>query len=326
MSRLSRIGHALLFVLLVVCGGCSREEAPRNQANTSPGLLVSAAPVMRALMRSEVTLLGTTVALKQVTVRAPASGFLSDLTVQPGDFVKRGQLVARLMTREDAAAKAGMTIAAQLDPADSAATAKAVQRYVSSSGIPVTARDRGVVAKRLASDGQFVNEFDPVIELVDPHSIYVEAQAPLNIMGSIRLGQTVTISSPALAKPIPAKVAAILPSTSQSSQTFPVRIALDSSAPPLSEVGIAVQVAVLTAALPEALVIPIAALFVNPETHMNYAFVVGKDRQAHRRPIEIGIRDQARAQVLGGLGAGETVITSGGYALSDGLTVRAIVK
>jgi multidrug efflux pump subunit AcrA (membrane-fusion protein) len=326
MIRLRAIGFILLCAPLIGFAGCARDETRPNQVSPSAGLLVSVAPVVRAPMRSEVTLLGTTVALKQVTVRAPAAGFLSDLSAAPGDQIKRGQTVARLLTREDAAAKAGMKVAAQLDPADSDATAKAVQRYVSGFGIPVSAGDGGTVARRLASSGQFVNEFDPVVELVDPRSIYVEAQAPLDAIGSIRPGQPVTIASPALAKAVPARVTAILADASQGGQTFPVRIALQNPRSSISQVGVAVRVTIVTGVRNDALVIPVAALFINPETRTNYVFVVGKDGRAHRRRIAIGIRDQTRAQALSGLDAGETVITSGGYALADGLTVRTTTK
>jgi multidrug efflux pump subunit AcrA (membrane-fusion protein) len=49
--------------------------------------------------------------------------------------------------------------------------------------------------------------------------------------------------------------------------------------------------------------------------------VAGADGRAHRTPISIGIRDGGEVQVTSGLKAGELVITSGGYALADGLRV-----
>jgi multidrug efflux pump subunit AcrA (membrane-fusion protein) len=49
---------------------------------------------------------------------------------------------------------------------------------------------------------------------------------------------------------------------------------------------------------------------------------VGKDDRAHRVPITLGIRNRDQVQVTAGLAPGDLVITSGGYALSDGLKVR----
>jgi len=69
-------------------------------------------------------------------------------------------------------------------------------------------------------------------------------------------------------------------------------------------------------------VVPTAAVFINPETQKHYVFTIGSDSKSHRRTIEIGIRDAAEVEVLAGLEEGTTVITSGGYALSDGLPMR----
>ena len=48
---------------------------------------------------------------------------------------------------------------------------------------------------------------------------------------------------------------------------------------------------------------------------------LGKDGRAHRVPVTIGIRNEHQVQVTSGLAPGDHVITSGGYALSDGLRV-----
>ncbi len=49
--------------------------------------------------------------------------------------------------------------------------------------------------------------------------------------------------------------------------------------------------------------------------------MAGADGRAHRTPITAGIRDGGEVQVTSGLKAGDLVITSGGYALADGLRV-----
>ena len=319
-----RITLGLLLVTLA--NGCLRgaeQEEPISQQPGSAGMMVSVAPVIRAPMRSEARFQGTTVALKQLTVRSPTSGFVSDLTLQPGDQVKRGQLVARVTTREDAAARNGMKVAAQLDPADSHAMAETLQRYVSGPGIAVIAGSNGTVSKRLTSNGQFVNEFDPIVDLVDEGSIYVEAQAPLDLMSSIHVGEAVAVTSPMSPKRLLGTVAGILPNASPDSQTFPIRVTFEGRGSSIPEAGVAVQVLVVTAERPDALVVPAASLFTNPETQADYVFVLGNDGRAHRRPVTIGIRDSRRAEVVDGLSSGESVITSGGYALSDGLAVRA---
>jgi membrane fusion protein (multidrug efflux system) len=53
-----------------------------------------------------------------------------------------------------------------------------------------------------------------------------------------------------------------------------------------------------------------------------HVFVVGADGRAHRVEVALAIRQNGRVQVASGIKAGDQVITSGGYALSDGLRVK----
>jgi multidrug efflux pump subunit AcrA (membrane-fusion protein) len=93
----------------------------------------------------------------------------------------------------------------------------------------------------------------------------------------------------------------------------------------ISEIGAAVEVHVTTNSVPGAIVIPAAALFQDAEHNKFYVFTIGDNRRAHRTNVATGIRATNEIQVTQGLKPGELVITSGGYALSDGLNVRASI-
>jgi hypothetical protein len=50
-------------------------------------------------------------------------------------------------------------------------------------------------------------------------------------------------------------------------------------------------------------------------------FVVGADSVAHARTVAAGVRRGGRAEIVRGLSAGERVVTSGAFGLSDGMRV-----
>lgn len=312
--------------LAALAAGCrgpwpgQREEAP---APASVSLAVSVAVVTRAPMRSEVRLLGTTVATRRITIRAPAAGVVSGMRLQGGDQVRRGQVVARIVTREDLAARAGAKIARRLDPQSAEQIDEAVKRYAGEAGIPVIAPQDAAVAQRNVSDGQFVNEFEALLEVIDPASIYVEAAAPIDVLRRIRPGLAATVTSPLHpGVEFPARVAALLPAFSQVSVTSPLRIEFTGAAR-IREAGAALEALITIKYVPAALVIPEAAVFEDAERGGSYVFVAGRDGRAHRRAVTIGIRSPPRVEVTAGLAPGQRVITSGGYALSDGLEVMA---
>ena len=119
----------------------------------------------------------------------------------------------------------------------------------------------------------------------------------------------------------PARVAALMPNFDTASQTSSART--DFTGPGrIAEASAPVEVRIVTASVPDAIVIPVAALFQDQGADRYHVFIIGADGRAHRTDIKVGLRNRDRVQVTAGVNAGDRVVTSGGYALSDGLAVR----
>jgi len=276
-------------------------------------------------MRQELRLLGATVAMRHITLRAPAAGRVTGLNLQSGDKVRAGEVVAHVINREIEAAEHGLEVAQQIDPAEAAALARSVNRYARGAGIEVTAPEDAIVSQRLVSSGQLVNDQEPLADLIDPKSIYVEAAVPVDDISLVRPGMSAAVTSPLdPGIDFPARVVALSPSFTQGAATSPAR--LDFTGPrTITEAGAPVEIRVTTISTPDAIVIPSAALFQDAANDSFYVFVAGPDGKAHRTTVAIGIRNTNAVQITAGLAAGQLVITSGGYALSDGLQVKVTV-
>lgn len=276
-------------------------------------------------VRQETTLIGTTAAMTHVMVRAPTAGRVLDFTLLSGDRVHRGEVIAHIITREQEAAQAGVDVARQIDPKEAAALERAVKQYASGPGIPVVAPENAIVAQALVSPDEVVNYLEPIVDLVDPASIYVKVQVPIDRLGSIRAGMPAAVTS-ALSpgKSYPARIVALSPSFNAGGTVGRARVEF-TGRQRIIEAGAAVDVHVTTAFEPRALAIPIAALFRDAARGVNYVFTVGPGNRAHRAVITVGIRNPRFVQVTQGLRRGELVITSGGYALSDGMRVKPTI-
>ncbi|MGO9453634.1 MAG: efflux RND transporter periplasmic adaptor subunit [Candidatus Binataceae bacterium] len=316
---------ALASLLIALASGCNagqsaREESPK--AGPVPVMLVSATPAIVAPMKSTLRALGTTVASRHVTIRSPASGRVMGVTIKNGAVIHRGQLIGYIVNREIEAAQAGLAIARKLDPQEAAALAQSVDRYDKGDGIPIVAPDSGVVFRAPVTSGQMVADLDPIAELMDPRSIYVEVSIPINEIRLISPGMPTTVTSglePGIE--FPTRVGAMIPNFDTGSATAPVRLDFIGSRS-ISDIGAPVEARIVTAVVTDAIVIPAAALFQDLGECRYHVFVAGADGLAHRVDVTIGIHGGANVQVLSGLKAGDEVITSGGYALSDGLHVR----
>jgi multidrug efflux pump subunit AcrA (membrane-fusion protein) len=318
------IGLAIAAMVLVGCGG-GKPEGDEGAAapEQKPVLLVTAVKAGVQPMKSEVRLLGKTVATRHVIIRAPTPGRVVGMKLVSGDSVRKGQVVAHVINREIEAAQAGLEVARKIEPNEADALAKSVGRYNHSVGIPVVAPEAGVVSQPPATSGQMVADLDTLVDLIDPASVYVEASVPVSQLSLVKRGMSATVTSTILPPgvEIPARVGPMMPAFDAATATSAMRMDFVGSQR-IAESGAPVEVQIETASAPDAVVIPAGALFQDPGADQYHVFVIGTDGRAHRTAVKLGIRDPERVQVTAGIKAGDVVITSGGYALSDGLSVR----
>lgn len=324
-SAIALVLATLTLLAGLTLAGCDRSGNDENTASEPAPkvvLAVSAARIALKPMRQEIAVPGITAALRMLTVRAPAAGRVVGLEVTTGDRVRRGQVIAHIINREQLAAQAGAEAARKIDPGEAATLERSVKRYTGGPGVAVRVPERALVAQRIVSPGQIVNEFDPLVDLVDPSSVYVDAQVPINQLGALRAGMGATVVS--ALKPgvvYPARIWSLSPSFSPGGTTAPVWVQF-TGRDRINEIGASVEVHVTTSFVANAIAIPEAALFQDAARNNYYVFTVGADGRAHRTVVAVGIRTPQEVQVTWGLEPGELVITSGGYALSDGLAVE----
>jgi multidrug efflux pump subunit AcrA (membrane-fusion protein) len=321
--------YPLIALVAVVFATC-HAGAPRDEDNgAGPAAIMMAVSGVRVAvkpMRSELRLLGETAAGRTISLRAPTAGRVIGLNIKTGDRVRRGQVIAHLVSREVEAAENGLRIARQIDPGEASSLTESVRRYTNDAGVPVTVPEDAIVAERTVSPGQLVADLDQLADLIDPSSIFVKAIVPVDDLATIRPGMEVIVTSPIYpGVDFPARVAAISPSFSQAGATSAARIEF-SGHQHIYESGAPVDVTITIKSVPEAMVIPAAALFENAADDRFYVFVAGDDGRMHRKIVTVGIRSSTEVQITSGVRKGQIVITSGGYALSDGVNVKVSLQ
>jgi membrane fusion protein, multidrug efflux system len=317
----------LVWILVLIAGlvGCRPEgdtADDESAAARNPTMLVSVARAEAAPMQAELHLLGNTVATHHVIVRAPTAGRVVGMKLVTGDSVRKGQVVAHIINREIEAAEDGLIVAQKIDPENAENLAASVKRYTHSPGIAVRAPDAGIISQPPVTTGQIVADLDPLVDLIDPQSLYVEASVPISQLHVLKPGMAASVFSPLRpGKPFAARVAVRLPNFDVATASSTVRLDFKGSER-IEEAGSPVAVRVVTSSIPDAISIPEAAMFQDPGPDRFHVFIVGPDQRARRTDVTAGIRDGDRVQITSGIKAGDLVITSGGYALSDGLRVE----
>ena len=319
----------LMALITVGLAGCHSGPSLGEDDAVEPTVImmaVSGSRVAAKPMRSELRLLGETVAHRHISLRAPVAGRVIGLDIQTGDRVRRGEVVAHVFSREVEAAEEGLAMARQIDPADAPSLSESVKRYAHGAGVPVTIPEDAIVTQRIVSPGQLVADLEQLADLIDPRSIFVNAAVPVADLAQIHPGMKAIVTSPLHpGLDFPAQVAAISPSFSQAGATSPARIEFSGHVR-IYESGAPVEVTITIKSVPDAMVIPAAALFEDAADNRFYVFVAGEDGRMHRKTVTVGIRSPTEVQITSGVRDGQIVITSGGYALSDGVKVKVSLQ
>jgi len=281
--------------------------------------------------------------LHQATVSAQIAGQLTGLLVDAGDRVRRGQLLARIDTREADAqvASAGAQVAqaeaalaqaklnhertkslveqnflslSALDKADAdlktaraaleAARAGTTQATTGRSFAELRAPIDGVVTRRLMEPGELATPGRGVVEIHDPGALRAVGTIPQFVLPRTARVESAEIELPALKRRLKATRVTVLPAADPRLLSTQVRAELPAGAPAGIVPGTAAKVLV-PIGRSQKLVVPAAAVFRRSELTAVYVLTDGA-RQL--RQVRIGNRvGDDTVEVLAGLSAGERV-------------------
>jgi RND family efflux transporter MFP subunit len=177
----------------------------------------------------------------------------------------------------------------------------------------------GVVVSRSHQVGDLVDPGapEPLIRLIDPSRLQVEAAVPAAELGRIAVGSPAKVrggSFPDEAARVIARPPAVDPTTG----TALARLAFDQ--PTHRPAGLAVDVEIYGEESQAAVLVPTDALV--QEGAQSFVYTVDTQKKAHRREVTVGVTAGGQAEILSGVKAGETVVVRGQTALPDGALVE----
>ncbi len=283
-------------------------------------------------------------AVRQATVSAQIAGTVTQFFVDAGDRVKRGQLLARIDTREtDAqvgAARASVAQAeaalaqaklnydrtaslvknnfvsqAALDKADAdlktaqaaleAARAGSSQALTARSFAEVRSPIDGVVSRRLMELGELAAPGKPMLDVFDPAALRAVGAVPQFVMARVARADRATVQLPTLGHTVAAAKLTVLPAADPRLLSTQVRADLPAQLPVGVVPGTAAKI-LLPVGSAMKLVMPAEALIRRGE--LTLVSVLAADGKPQLRQVRVGDPvDGGALEVLAGLAAGERV-------------------
>lgn len=332
------IGYLLAagIVVLAGCkGGHEGETAPQL-----PVVQVSVQEVVVENIRSQIEVVGTVQAVERASIASRVSGQIIDLPVVLGSQVQKGDLLVKISAGEISAqllqAQARVEQARrnlareerlQKQEASTIETVKSLQeqaRIAEASHAEVkamlgyatiTAPFSGTVTRKIASVGDLASPGIALLELENEKALQVVAQVPEGLMLSVRKGDILSVSVPAVGVTVSGEVAEVATAADPSSRTAPVKINIVAGADLRS--GQFARVT-LTGSGEKSLAISNKAVLSYGQ--MERVFLV-EENVARLRLVRTGARYDGLVEILAGLSPGDRVVVTGVEKLQDGQPV-----
>ena len=179
----------------------------------------------------------------------------------------------------------------------------------------------GVVTRMTAVLGAAVDANQPLVEVADVAALDVVFNVSPAQAAQVHAGDSVGVTAgegaggEAVGQ---GSVTAVGAAVDSSSRAVAVRARIGRPARPL-RIGESLFGRMVTAVHAGAVTVPVAALV--PSGDGFQVFVVDSGGIAHVRAVTVGARSESLAEILTGLTAGETVVTTGAYGIEDGTKI-----
>jgi len=340
--------QAIVFLL----GGCTpdteKDAKPtevKKQITKAKTINVKIEKVSLGTLTQRVIARGVTTAVHDVTYSAEVAGRLGKLTMEIGDHVKKGQVLARIDYKTLAAqakqAKANLDLATttharlmqlknedlvaqqQIDEAQSRLIAAQAQLTIAQAQLSkstVKAGRAGIIANKYAEKAEFVAPGTRLYDVIDYDTIIVEAQLAETQVSQVTSGANVDVMIGGLDKTFVGVVDTIIPSADKVSKTFTLRVKVDN--PDLKIlVGMSAEVSITSRVHKDVIVTKQSTVVEDQDGRSVFVVTNGV---AHKRKVTTGPYENDRVIITSGLTAGEDLVVVGQRELADNQPVTVV--
>lgn len=345
MDRMPRSALILLSAALLANTGCKPPNSGAAGGGGGMSVQVIAVPARQQPVVESIALVGTVTPNEMVELKAETDGIVREINFEEGQKVAKGSLIVALDDTKFAAqlaeSEANLQLAkASFDRVRQLLADKLIsqQEYdqadanfaASEAGVNVMRRqlkDARVIAPfsghtsaRQVSPGQLITRSTLITTLVDLDTVKVEVGVPERYLGKLTLGQQVDFRVAAYpGDRFRGEIYFISPQLEAGTRTALVKARIANPDGKLKG-GMFASLNLNLQLRESALVIPEPAIFNSGDATMVFALTA--TNTAVMRPISIGLRLAGKAEVLGGLSAGEMVVVEGTQKLRPGAPVR----
>jgi len=327
---------------------CTNNKQVQENKPTNKGIKVVVSPVKEEVNYLNLKYSGTVEASKVIPLTFRTSGTIEKISVDVGDRVVKGQLLASI-DKTDMQNIYNVTRAKYEQAKDAYDRLKSVhdqgslpeikwvemetnlEQAKSSLEIAKNNLDKcdlrspvdGVIGRKNIEPGQSaIGASISPIELVEIETVYVKVSVPENEISKIKKGQSAVFIVSALDdKQFQGVVTNVSPVADVISRTYTVKIKVENPKYELKP-GMVCDVTLKINQIPHALTVPYSAVS-KDDNGNTFVYTVSNDgKHANKQVIETGFYNGSNIEVTKGVSKGELVISEGINKLSDNCLIE----
>jgi membrane fusion protein (multidrug efflux system) len=350
------VAVAAIAVAVIALGGVKaaqiRSMIAAGEAYVPPPQAVTTAGVEEAQWQSELTAVGSALAVQGVTVASEVPGIVKVIAFESGQMVEKGELMVRLDTSTEQAELSSAEASARLARLDlermkklravgagseadlDAATARAAQAVAAVENVrtiiakkTIRAPFSGRLGIRQINLGEVLQPGAPIVSLQSSDPIYVEFSLPQQALSQIAAGNPVVVTTDAFPDGAwNGKVDVVDATIDMNTRNFTVRALIDNPSGDLRP-GMFVDVRALQPETRTVSAIPASAVIFAPYGDSVYVIREKRtetgetQRVAEQAFVRLGERRGDLVEVTSGLQVGDVVVTTGAFKLQNGMSV-----
>ncbi len=334
-----------LIILISACSGDNKDEKDKKKKFAIP---VVTSSIKQATISSTYHSTATLESRNDAQVISRVTGIIEHLTAEEGDYVEKGQLLAKIDSRRyQLSLNKAQAELASLNLELSRLKKLHARKLVSSDQIDklsfskqsaTAARDlaaldlqdsqikapiTGFISQKMAKKGHFTQSYQQLFHIVNQQDLQAVLYVPEAQLANVKLNQLATLTFSALpSKKFTANVRSISPIVDHNSGTFKVILSL-ANEKSLLKPGMFAQISVVFDTHHNALTIPNDAIVYRDG--QKYLFVI-KGKKAIEIPIATGFVQEQLTEIISDIALNSEVVIQGHRNLKHKALIEVINK
>ncbi len=323
------------------------ENSPASQAKKSAGMKVDGVVLKDVSLDEKIFSSGTVMANEEVELRTEVGGKITQLNFKEGTKVNKGDLLVKIndsdLQAQLSKLKSNRKISVEKsdrqkqlldingisreeydDVMNGLATIDADIKYTEAqiAKTEIRAPFTGQIGLRNISEGSFVNQnfLIATMQQIDP--VKIDFSIPEKYSSYISSGKEITFTIEGASEVFTGKIFAIEPKIDQATRSLKIRALTENHSGKIVP-GSFAKVNVILSRSDSAITVPTQAII---PVLKGKKVLVCRNGMAISQTVTTGIRSENNIEVLSGLAAGDTIITTGIMQLKDSMNVNVIIS